>query len=65
VMPLLFAQSLLEYSGVSSNATLTQQIGSLFTRFWDGVRAMDQNTWIAIGGAVLVLAFLTRRSHRQ
>jgi hypothetical protein len=64
-MPLLFAQSLLEYSGVSSNATLPEQIGSLFTRFWDSVRNMDQNTWIAIGGGLLVLAFMTRRSRRQ
>jgi len=64
-MPFLFAQSLVEYSGISSNATLSEQIGSLFSRFWDNVRAMDQNTWIFIGGAVLVLAFLTRRSRRQ
>ena len=65
LMPFLFAQSLLEYSGVSSNSTLAESIGSVFTRFWDGVRMMDQNTWIAIGGAVLVLAYMTRRSRRQ
>ena len=64
-MPFLFAQSLVEYSGITTNATLPEQIGSLFGRFWDGVRAMDQNTWLAIGGAVVVLAFLTRRSRRQ
>jgi len=64
-MPFLFAQSLVEYSGISSTATLSESIGSLFTRFWDGVRNMDQNTWLAIGGGLLVLAFLTRRSRRQ
>ena len=64
-MPLLFAQSLVEYSGVSSNSTLAQSIGGMFNRFWDGARAMDQNTWLAIGGALVVLAFLTRRSRRQ
>ena len=63
-MPLLFAQSLVEYTGISSNATLTESLGSLFTRFWDGVRNIDQSAWIAIGGALLVLAFLTRRSRR-
>jgi uncharacterized membrane protein len=66
LMPFLFAQSLLEYSGAAgSNATLAESIGSLFTRFWDTVRNMDQNTWIAIGGGLLVLAFMTRRSRRQ
>jgi len=64
-MPLLFAQSLVEYSGVSSNSTLAQSIGGMFNRFWDGARAMDQNTWLTIGGALVVLAFLTRRSRRQ
>ena len=64
-MPFLFAQSLIEYSGISSNATLGESISSLFTRFWDGVRLMDQNTWIFIGGALLVLAYMTRRSRRQ
>ena len=64
VMPLLFAQSLVEYSGISSNATLTESLGSLFSRFWDGVRNIDQSAWIAIGGTLVVLAFLTRRSRR-
>jgi hypothetical protein len=63
-MPLLFAQSLVEYSGISSNATLTESLGSLFSRFWDGVRNIDQSAWIAIGGTLVVLAFLTRRSRR-
>ena len=64
-MPLLFAQSLVEYSGVSSNSTLAQSIECMFNRFWDGSRGMDQSTWLTIGGALVVLAFLTRRSRRQ
>ena len=64
-MPLLFAQSLVEYSGVSSNSTLAQSIEGMFNRFWDGARAMDESTWLTIGGALVVLAFLTRRSRRQ
>jgi hypothetical protein len=64
-MPLLFAQSLVEYSGVSSSgATVTESLTSLFSRFWDGVRNVDQNAWIAIGGTLVVLAFLTRRTRR-
>jgi hypothetical protein len=64
-MPLVVAQSLVEYSGISSNSTLTQSIGAVLSNFWDGLRGVDQNAWYAIGGVVLVLAFLTRRSRRQ
>ena len=64
-MPLLVAQSLVEYTGLSSNSTLTEAVGAALSNLWDGLRAIDQNTWLAIGGALLLLAFLTRRSARR
>ena len=60
--PLLLAQSLLEYSGLGSTATsVSDSLGDLGTRLADGLRDVDRNTWLAIGGALVVLAFLTRR----
>jgi len=64
-MPILFAQSLVEYTGISSSSSLSESVGAMLSNLWDGLRAVDQNTWMAIGGGVLVLAFLTRRSRRQ
>ena len=64
-MPILFAQSLVEYTSISSSSSLTESVGALLSNLWDGLRGVDQNTWMAIGGGVLVLAFLTRRSRRQ
>jgi hypothetical protein len=63
-MPMLFAQSLVEYTSVSTSSSLSESIGSLLSNLWDGLRIVDQTTWMAIGGVVLVLAFLTRRSRR-
>jgi hypothetical protein len=61
---LLFAQALGEYSGVSSHAPLTGSLNRLGSNLWDGLRAIDQQTWWIIGGALLVLMFVTRRSKR-
>ena len=60
--PLLLAQSLLEYAGLGSAVnSVSDSLGDLGTRLVDGLRDVDRNTWLAIGGALLVLAFLTRR----
>ena len=60
--PLLLAQSLLEYTGLGSTVnSVSDSLGDLGTRLADGLRDVDRNTWLAIGGALLVLAFLTRR----
>ncbi len=60
--PLLLAQSLLEYTGLGSTVnSVSDSLGDLGTRLVDGLRDVDRNTWLAIGGALLVLAFLTRR----
>ncbi|HUR35353.1 MAG TPA: hypothetical protein VM032_16225 [Vicinamibacterales bacterium] len=64
-MPLLLAQSLVEYSGVSANSTLTESMGTMLSNFMDGLRGVDQTTWMILGGVILVLAYLTRRSGRQ
>jgi len=62
VTPLLLAQSLLEYGSLGSTATsISDSVGDLGTGFVDGLRDVDRNTWLAIGAALLVLAFLTRR----
>lgn len=62
VTPLLLAQSLLEYTGLGSTVnSVSDSLGDLGTRLVDGLRDVDRNTWLAIGGALLVLAFLTRR----
>ena len=62
VTPLLLAQSLLEYEGLGSAVnSVSDSLGDLGTRLVDGLRDVDRNTWLAIGGALLVLAFLTRR----
>ncbi len=62
VTPLLLAQSLLEYAGLGSAVnSVSDSLGDLGTRLVDGLRDVDRNTWLAIGGALLVLAFLTRR----
>ena len=64
-MPLLLAQSLVEYSGVSSNSTLGESLGAMLSTFMDGLRGIDQNTWLILGGVLLALAYFTRRSGRQ
>lgn len=62
VTSLLLAQSLLEYTALGSTATsFSESIGDAGTRLIDGLRDVDRNSWLAIGGVLLVLAFLTRR----
>lgn len=64
VLPLLFAQSITEYSGVSSRPAVSDSLQELWSHLMDGLRAVDQSTWMAIGGVILVLMFLTRRTRR-
>lgn len=60
--PLLLAQSLVEYTGLgSTSSSFSESIGNVAGRLIDGLRGVDQNTWLAIGGVLLVLAFVTRR----
>ncbi len=60
--PLLLAQSLLEYGGLGSTATsISDSMATIGNELVDGLRDVNRNTWLAIGAALLVLAFLTRR----
>lgn len=62
VTPLLLAQSLVEYTSLGSTATsFSESMSNVAARLIDGLSDVDRNTWLAIGGVILVLAFLTRR----
>ena len=62
VTSLLLAQSLLGYTGVGSAATsVSDSLGDAGTRLIAGLLNVERNSWLAIGGVLLVLAFLTRR----
>ena len=65
VSVLLFAQSILEYGQVSSGSSMFERIQTFGSNAWDGLRNVDQRTWLIIGGVLLVLMFLTRRSGRR
>lgn len=61
----LFAQSILEYVGISSRSELAGSARAFVSNLWDGLRGIDQRTWLIIGGVLIVLTFLTRRSRMQ
>lgn len=62
VPPLLLAQSLLEYGSLgSAAASMTESVSEVSLRLIDGLRDVDQSTWLTIGGILVVLAYLTRR----
>lgn len=64
VTPLLLAQSLVEYTSFgSTSSSFSESMGNVAARLIDGLRDVDRNTWLAIGGVLLVLAFVTRRKH--
>lgn len=56
----LFAQSVLEYSR-PSNLPLVDSMREVFSNFVRGLRDIDQQTWLIIGGVLVVLWFFTRR----
>jgi hypothetical protein len=64
VLPLLFAQSMTEYSGLSSKPVL-ESLKELWSNLTDGLKGVDQTTWMVIGGVLLVLLYLTRRTRRR
>ena len=57
---LLFAQGVLEYSK-PSNLPLSDSLREIFSNFERSLRDIDQQTWLIIGGVLVVLWFLTRR----
>ena len=60
-----FAQSILEYLGVSSRSDMVDSARTFVSNLWLGLRDIDQRTWVIIGGVLIVLWFLTRRSRMR
>ncbi len=59
----LFAQGILEFSR-ASNQTLSESLKEVFSNFENGLRDVDQQTWLIIAGVLIVLWFFTRRRRR-
>lgn len=60
-----FAQSILEYVGLGSRSELANSGRAFVSNLWQGLRDIDQQTWMIIGGVLIVLWFLTRRSRTR
>ena len=60
-----FAQSILEYVGLGSRSEVSDSVSTFVSNLWQGLLGIDQQTWMIIGVALIVLWFLTRRSRRR
>ena len=60
-----FAQSILEYIGISSRSDMAEAARTFVSNLWQGLRDIDQRTWMIIGGVLIVLWFVTRRSRMR
>ena len=60
-----FAQSILEYVGLGSGSDVVDAARTFVSNLWQGLRDIDQRTWMIIGGVLIVLWFLTRRSRTR
>ena len=60
-----FAQSILEYVGLGSAPELADSARTFVSNLWQGLQDIDQRTWMIIGGVLVVLWFLTRRSRMR
>ena len=60
-----FAQSILEYVGLGSRSVAADSARAFVSDLWQGLRRIDQQTWMIIGGVLIVLWFLTRRSRTR
>ena len=61
----LFAQSILEYSGSNSRASVVDTLRSAASALADGLEDIEPRTWMIISGVLLVLVFLTRHSRQH
>lgn len=59
----LFAQGVLEFSRTSTQA-LPDSLREIVSNFENGLRDVDQQTWLIIAGVLIVLWFFTRRRRR-
>ena len=62
---LVFAQSIIEYVGLGSRSDVTGSARAFVSNLWQGLRDIDQRSWLIIGGVLVVLWFLTRRSRMR
>ena len=62
---LFFAQSLGEYAGAGSQAPVGGSLQSAWSTIVNRLSGVDQQTWLIIGGVLLVLVLFTRRSKRH
>lgn len=62
VVPPLFAQAVFEYVGLANRAPMFDSIREAAEAFFRGLKDIDQQTWMLIGGILLVTMVLTRRS---
>ncbi|MEQ1907261.1 MAG: hypothetical protein ABMA15_00460 [Vicinamibacterales bacterium] len=61
----LFAQSILEYVGLGSWSEVNDSARIFISNLWQGLLGIEQRTWMIIGGVLIVLWFLTRRSRMR
>jgi hypothetical protein len=61
----VFAQSILEYSGVGSGGDIVDSLRSAGSALMNGLRDLDPRTWWVVGGLLVVLMFLTRHSRQH
>ena len=60
-----FAQSILEYGGSGSRPRAFDSFKALASNLLDGLKGIDQQTWMLIAGVLIVLTILTRRSRSR
>ncbi len=65
VVYVFFAQSILEYTAVGSVSGLADTLRTAASSLMDGLKDIDQRTWMVIGGVLVVMMFLTRQSRRH
>jgi hypothetical protein len=61
----LFAQALGEYAGAGSNVPMSGSARDLGSTVLNGLRDVDQQTWLLLAGGALLLLFFTRRSKQR
>jgi hypothetical protein len=61
----LFAQSVFEYSSAKSRTDAVDTLRAAGAALLKGLEGIDSQTWMIIGGVLLVLMFLTRHSRQH
>jgi hypothetical protein len=61
----LYAQGLGEYAGAGSNAPLAGSARDFGSTLLNGIRDIDQQTWLLLAGGAILLLLFTRRSKQR